>query len=76
MRKIRLFAVAAASVATGFGVWSASITNARIATSIGDGIEPLQTMTSARQLSAQHYDDCFHNWPGQQRKPKNWPPSG
>ena len=57
MRKIRLLAVAAASVATGFGVWSASITNARIATSIGDGIEPLQAMTSARQLSAQHYDD-------------------
>jgi hypothetical protein len=57
MRKISLFAVAATSVATGFGVWAASIPNAQTATSIGDRIRPLQTTTNAKQLSAQHYDD-------------------
>jgi hypothetical protein len=39
MRKIRLFAVAAAAVATGLGVWAASTTNARVAPSMGDGIK-------------------------------------
>jgi hypothetical protein len=57
MRKISFFTVAATCLATGFGVWGASITNARIAPSIGDGIEPLQTTTNANQLSAQHYDE-------------------
>jgi len=31
MRKISLIAVAAAMIATGFGVWAASTTNARVA---------------------------------------------
>jgi hypothetical protein len=57
MRKISLFALAATSVATGFGVWAASITNARVATLIGDGIEPLRIMMNSKQLPAQHYDD-------------------
>jgi hypothetical protein len=39
MRKISLFAVAAAVVATGLGVWAASTTNARVAPSMRDGIE-------------------------------------
>jgi hypothetical protein len=62
MRKISLFAVAAAVIATGFGVWAASTTNARVP-SIGQGIEPFQLMMNAKELSAQHYDDfslVFH----------------
>ena len=43
MRKISLCATAAAMVATGFGVWTAS-TSARIAPSLGQGIDPLQMM--------------------------------
>jgi hypothetical protein len=34
MRKISLFAVTAALTATGFGVWAASTTNARVTPSI------------------------------------------
>jgi hypothetical protein len=37
MRKISLFAVAAAVVATGLGVWAASTTDARVAPSMGQG---------------------------------------
>jgi hypothetical protein len=57
MRKISLFAVAATLVATGFGVWAASTTNARVVPSIGQGIEPFQLMMNAKDLPAQHYDD-------------------
>jgi hypothetical protein len=35
MRNIKLFAVAAAMTATGFGVWAASTSNARVAPSVG-----------------------------------------
>ena len=62
MRKISLFAVAATVFATGFGVWAAPTTNARVP-SMGQGIEPFQLMMSAKELSAQHYDDfslVFH----------------
>jgi hypothetical protein len=57
MGKIKLFAVAATLIATGFGVWAASTTDARVASSIGQGIEPFQLMINARELPAQHYDD-------------------
>jgi hypothetical protein len=56
MRKISLIAVAAAVIATGFGVWAAAPTNAR-APSTGQGIEPFQLMMNAKDLPAQHYDD-------------------
>jgi hypothetical protein len=62
MRKTTLVAVAAAVIATGFGVWAASTTNARVP-SMGQGIEPFQLMMNAKELSAQHYDDfslVFH----------------
>ena len=39
MRKTTLFAVAAALIVTGFGVWAASPTNARVSPSIGQGIQ-------------------------------------
>jgi hypothetical protein len=62
MRQISLFAVAAALVATGFGLWAASPTSAR-SPSMGQGIEPLKLMMNAKELPAPHYDDfslVFH----------------
>jgi hypothetical protein len=50
MRKISLFAVTAAVIATGFGVWAASSTNARVAPSVGQGIEPFPLMMNAKEL--------------------------
>jgi hypothetical protein len=63
MHKISLFAVAATLAATGFGIWAASTTDARVAPSIGQGIEPFKLMMNAKALPAQHYDDfslVFH----------------
>jgi hypothetical protein len=57
MRRISLFAVAAALVATGFGVWAASTTNARVAPSMGQGIEPFQLMMNAKGLAAAEFAD-------------------
>jgi hypothetical protein len=58
MRKITLFAVAAAVIATGFGVWAVAPTSARITPS--QGIEPLQLMMNAKGLpTAAAYDHGF-----------------
>ena len=57
----RLFAVAATLVATCFGVWAAS--PARVSPSIGQGIEPLQLMVNAKDLSRAEfvgYTFVFH----------------
>ena len=60
MRKTTLFAVAAAVIATGFGVWVASPTNARVSPSIGQGIAPFQLMVNAKGLTtAEFYDHGF-----------------
>jgi hypothetical protein len=57
MRKITLFAVAAAVIATWvFGVWAASPTNAR-APSTSRGIEPLQLMMNAKGLPPVEFAD-------------------
>jgi hypothetical protein len=56
MRKITLFAVAAAVIATGFGVWAAAPTNAR-APSMGQGIEPFQLMLNAKGLPTEELVD-------------------
>jgi len=57
MRKVTLFAVAAAIVASGgFGVWAASPINAR-APSTGQGIEPLQLMMNAKGLPVVEFAD-------------------
>jgi hypothetical protein len=63
MRKISLFAIAAAMVATGVGVWAASTTNARVAPSMVQGIEPLQLMMNAKGLATAEFADytfVFH----------------
>jgi hypothetical protein len=60
MRKITLFAVAAAVIATGFGVWAAAPTSARVTPSISQGIEPFQLMMNAKGLAtAEFYDHGF-----------------
>jgi len=56
MRKIRLFAVAAV-VATGLGVWAASTTDARVAPSMGQGIEPFYLMMNAKELPTAEFAD-------------------
>ena len=63
MRKIRLFAIAAAMVAIGVGVWAASDTSARVAPSMAQGTEPLQLMMNAQGLATTGFDDytfVFH----------------
>jgi hypothetical protein len=59
MRKIHLFAIAAAVIVTGVGVWAASSTDARVPVSM-QGIEPLQLMMNAKGLpAAEAYDHGF-----------------
>jgi hypothetical protein len=63
MRKSSVFAVAAALIATGFGLWAASTTNARVAPSTHHGIEPFQLMTNAKDLRNVEFADftfVFH----------------
>jgi hypothetical protein len=57
MRKISLFAVAGALIATGFGVWAAAPTNAPVMPSINQGIEPMQLMVTAKGLPATEFVD-------------------
>ena len=63
MRKISLFAVVAGLTAAGLGVWAASSTNARIAPSIGQGIEPLQLMMTAKELPTIEFVDYTFVFP-------------
>jgi hypothetical protein len=63
MRRISLFAIAAAMVATGVGVWATSSTNARVSPSMGQGIEPLHLMMTAKGLAVAELADytfVFH----------------
>jgi hypothetical protein len=56
MRKTTLFVVAAAVIATGFGLWAASPTNARVP-STGQGIEPFQLMMNTKGLPTVEFAD-------------------
>ena len=63
MRRISLFAIAAALVVTGVGVWATSATNARVSPAMGQGIEPLQPMMNAKGLAVAELADytfVFH----------------
>jgi len=57
MRKIGSFAVAVAVIATGFGVWGASTTNGRVASSINRRIGPFQFMMNAKELPTLEFAD-------------------
>jgi hypothetical protein len=60
MRKTTLFAVAAAVIATGFGVWATAPTEAHVTPSMSQGIEPLHLMKNAKGLAtAEFYDHGF-----------------
>ena len=62
MRKTTLAAVgAAALIATGFGVWATSPTNARVP-STGQGIDPHQMMMNARTTPSYSCIECFLSW--------------
>ena len=55
MRKISLFAVAAAFIFAGIGLWAA--TQGRVEAAIEDyRIDPFQMMLNARDLPVEHYD--------------------
>ena len=58
MRKTTMFAAAIAAVliATGFGVWAASPTNARVP-STGQGIDPHQMMMKASAMPVTEFVD-------------------
>ena len=63
MRKTTLFAVAAAVIATSFGVWAAAPANAPASPSMVHGIDPLQMMVNAKDLSRAEFVDytfVFH----------------
>jgi hypothetical protein len=60
MHKTSLIAVAAAVIATGFGVWASAPTSARVIPSVSQGIEPFQLMMNAKGLAtAEAYDHGF-----------------
>jgi hypothetical protein len=60
MRKTTLFAVAAAVIATGFGLWATAPTDARVSPSTAQGIAPFQLMVNAKGLAtAEFYDHGF-----------------
>ena len=57
MRKTTLFAVAAAVlITTGFGMWAAAPTNARVPTT-GQGIDTLQLTMKAKSLPTEEFAD-------------------
>jgi hypothetical protein len=58
MRKISLFAVAAALILAGVGSWAASTTQARVDTPPGPGVDTLQLMMmNATDLPTEHWVD-------------------
>jgi hypothetical protein len=57
MRKINLFAVAAALILTGVAGWVASTPQTSVAAPIGVRVDPLQMMTNAKDLSTVRYHD-------------------
>jgi hypothetical protein len=59
MRKIGLFAVAAALIVAGVGAWVATTTQARVIAPIGvrAAIDPLQIMMNARDLPTEEFID-------------------
>jgi hypothetical protein len=56
MLKITLFAAAAAAITTGFGVWVAAPSNARVPSTVAV-IEPVQVMTNAKALPTEEFTD-------------------
>ena len=63
IRRISLFAIIAAMIATGVGVWATSATSARVSPSMGQGVEPMHLMMNAKGLTVAELADytfVFH----------------
>ena len=50
MRKTTLFAIAAALIATGFGLWATAPTDAHVSPSTAQAIAPFQLMVNAKDV--------------------------
>ena len=58
MRKTTLFTVVAATlIVIGFGLWAASPAKTPVSPSIGQGIEPFQTMVNAKEMPTIEFVD-------------------
>jgi len=57
MRKINLFAVAAALILAGFGGWLASTPSASVAAPIVSQVDALEMMKNAKNLPPVEYQD-------------------
>ena len=57
MRKISLFAAAAALTLAGIGAWAASTTQARVDIPVEAGLDPSQMMVNRPDLPTEHYVD-------------------
>ncbi len=57
MRKINLFAIAAALILAGVAGWVASTPQATVAAPIGVQVDPLQMMMNAKDLPTERYHD-------------------
>jgi hypothetical protein len=57
MRKISVFAAAAALILAGIGAWAASATQARVDIPVEGGLDPLQMMVNGPDLPTEHYVD-------------------
>jgi hypothetical protein len=57
MRKVNLFAVAAALILAGVGGWIAATPHASVAAPTGSQVDPLHMMTNAKDLPAVRYHD-------------------
>jgi hypothetical protein len=60
MRKISLFAAAAALILAGIGAWAASTTQARVDIPVEAGLDPLQMMVNGPDLPTEHNVD--YSW--------------
>ena len=57
MRKISLFAVAAALILAGVGAWATSATQARVEPAAEAGVDPSRIMMNAKDLPAEEFVD-------------------
>ena len=57
MRKISLFAVAAALILAGIGAWASSSSQARVERAAEAGVDPSRIMLNAKELPAEEFVD-------------------
>ena len=57
MRNIIIVTAACLALVAGIGAWATSTTQARVATPAGDPLDPMQIMSSAKNLPATEFVD-------------------